>query len=73
MRNKFEPYIWMMTLKGHYFEKKVECGIIYWHGKNKLEILFFGYLFKKFALCIYGEYAKQRKKLLQLRISRLIF
>ncbi len=27
---------------------------------------------KKFALCIYREYAKQRKKVLQLRISRLI-
>ncbi len=33
----------------------------YWSRKNKLQLLFFGYIFwissKKYALCVLGEYA----------------
>ncbi len=46
---------------------------MYWPRKNNIQIRFFSNLEKKFALCVYGEYAKRRKVLkLSIRVSCLI-
>jgi hypothetical protein len=49
-------------IKGTVYQK-IEWDIIYWPRKNNLKVLFFRNLErKKLALCVYGEYAKRRKK-----------
>jgi hypothetical protein len=49
--------------KGQHIEKNgMWAFFIYWQRKNNLQILFFNSLEKKLALCVYGEYAKRRKK-----------
>ncbi len=42
--------------------EKIKRGIIYWLRKNNFHLKFFRNLEKKFALCLFGEYAKERKK-----------
>ncbi len=49
-----------MTLKGQHIEN-IELGILNWLRKSILQIKFFKDLEKKLSLCVYGEYAKQRK------------
>ncbi len=46
------------NFKGTVYQK-IEWEIIYWPRKNDLQILFFSNLEKKFALCVFGEYAKK--------------
>ncbi len=43
------------------FIKKIEWDIICWPKKNNFQIVFFTKLEQKFALCVYGEYAKREK------------
>jgi hypothetical protein len=61
----------LLTYTLPYFINKWD--IKYWPRKNNIQIRFFSNLVKKFALCVYGEYAKRRKMLkLSIRISCLI-
>jgi hypothetical protein len=48
--------------KGAVYKKTHMGHYICMPRKNNLQILFFNNLEKKFALCVYGEYIKWRKK-----------
>ncbi len=49
------------TSKGQCFEK-IEWGVIYLPRMNSLQKYFWVIFKTKIALCVYGEYAKRRKK-----------